>query len=123
MREILIKTSTSDNRRRRNLLMTEIINENGLVARAEKRYAYFITEKSDPVTKESLKAWVESQTKLKQKKPRHVSIRRIFDKETGIGQTVYRTTGSFYVLKDFKIYVVVFLRSVKFDILSGTATL
>ena len=119
MREITIRTSTSENRRRRNLWMTELINERGLVARAQKRYAYFVTEKREPVTKEDLNGWIESQSKLKQKKPRHISIRRTFDKETGVGQTVYRTTGSFYVLRDFKVFIVVFLHSIKFDILSS----
>lgn len=119
LREIMIKTSTSDNRKRRNLLMTEVITENGVVARAEKRYSYYVTERKEAVTKENVKSWVDSKAKLRQNKARHVSIRRIFDKDTGIGQTLYRTTGSFYVLKEFKIYAVVFLHSVKFDILTS----
>ena len=119
MREIMIKTNTSDNKKRRNLCMTEIITEEGMVARAEKRYSYFVTERKDPITKENMQAWIEEQATLRQKKPRHVSIRRIFDNDTGIGQTLYRTTGSFYVLKELKIFVVVFLHSVKFDVLSS----
>ena len=83
------------------------------------RYSYFITEKRDPVTKENMQGWIEEQAKLRPKKPRHVSIRRIFDGETGVGQTVYRTTGSFYVLREFRIFVVVFLHSIKFDVLSS----
>ncbi len=119
MREIMIKTSTSENKRRRNLCMTEIITEKNLVARAEKKYSYFVSERKDPVTKEHLQTWIDSQAKLRQNKPRHVSIKRIFDKDTGIGQTIYRTTGSFYVLKEFKIFSIVFLHSVKFDILNS----
>jgi len=119
MREIMIKTSTSDNRRRRNLCMTEIITERNVVARAEKKYSYFISERKEPITKENMQSWINKQAKLRQTKARHVSIRRIFDKDTGIGQTIYRTTGSFYVLKEFKIYSIVFLHCVKFDILSS----
>lgn len=122
MREITIKTSTSDNKKRRNLMMTELIHEGDLVARAEKRYSYFVTEKKEPVTKSNLEEWVESQAKLRQKKPRQVSIRRVFDGETGIGQTLYRTTGSFYVLREYRIFIVVFLHSIKFDILNPPDT-
>ena len=119
MREIKIQTSTSVNKKRRNLLMTELINEGGMIARAEKRYSYFVTEMKIPVSKANLQGWIKSQTEIKQKKPRHVSIQRNFDGETGIGQTTYRTTGSFYVLREFKVYAVVFLHSIKFDILNS----
>ena len=119
MREIMIKTSTSPNKKRRNLLMTELINEGGLVARAEKHYSYYVTEKREAVTKDDMQSWIDEQSNLRQKKPRHVSIRRIFDGASGIGQTLYRTTGSFYVLREFRVYAVVFLHSVKFDILNS----
>jgi hypothetical protein len=119
MREIMIKTTTSEDRKRRKLLMTELINEDGFVARAEKIYSYFVTERKDSPSQESLQEWIESQAQMRQKKPRHVSIRRIFDGATGVGQTIYRTTGSFYVLRNFRIYAVVFVHSIKFDVLSA----
>jgi len=119
MREILIETKTSDNRKRRHLCMTEIINDKHMVARSEKRYAYYITERDDPVTKENIESWVDDQAKIKKQKPRHVTIRRTFNKDSGVGQTLYRTTGSFYVVRNFKIYAVVFLHSIKFDVLKS----
>jgi hypothetical protein len=119
MREIMIKTTTSEDRKRRKLLMTELINEDGFVARAEKIYSYFVTERKDAPPQDGIQDWIESQAQMRQKKPRHVSIRRIFDGATGIGQTVYRTTGSFYVLRNFRIYAVVFVHSIKFDVLNS----
>jgi hypothetical protein len=120
MRDILIKTSTSPSKQRRHLFMSEIINDGGMVARAEKHYVYFVSEWKKPMKKGELQAWMASQSKMRQKKPRHIFIHRVYDRDTGIGQTLYRTTGSFFVVRNFRIYAVVFLHSVKFDILSSS---
>lgn len=99
--------------------MTEIINDDGLVAKTEKKYSYYVTQKKDPIDKDDLKTWLETQSEIHKKKNRHVCVKRVFDQNTGLGHTIYRTTGSFYVVREFKIYVVVFLHCVKFDILSA----
>ena len=118
MREICIKTTTSENHKRKNLAIVELINQKGLVARAEKKYCYYVSEQSPFQDPETLKTWMDEQSKLNQKKDRHVSICKIFDPKTGIGQMVYRVIGSFYVVQDLHIFAVVFMHSIKFDMLS-----
>ena len=119
MREITIRSMTSHDMKRRNLWMTEVINDNGLVAKAEKKYAYYIAEKKEPMEQNELKNWLDEQSTVHKNKNRHVCIKREFNKETGLGYTNYRTTGSFYIVNDCRIYVVVFLHCVKFHILSA----
>lgn len=119
MREIFIKTTTSGNHKRKNLAITEIINQDGFTARAEKKYAYYVSEQNSVNDPEEFKDWMASQAQGYQKKNRHVSIRKTYDCKTGVGQMIYRVIGSFYVIQNLHIFAVVFMHSIKFDMLSG----
>lgn len=119
MRQILIKTTTSGNHHRKNLSIVEVIDENGMQARAEKKYCYYVSEQNSLVTPEQLTEWVNLKSSTFQKKDRHVSIRKIFDNKTGAGQMVYRVIGSFYVVQNLHVFAVVFMHTIKFDMLTG----
>ena len=118
MREICIKTSTSENHKRKNLQIVEMINQDGIVARAEKKFAYYVSEQSALADEDKMKHWPEIQAQTYQKKDRHVSIRKTVDPKTGVGQMIYRVIGSFYVVQDLRVFAVVFMHSIKFDMLS-----
>ena len=119
MREISIQTKTSENHKRKNLSIVEVIDQEGFVARAEKKYSYYVSEQNQAQDPNQLKAWVDLQSQSYQKKDRHVSIRKIFDHKTGLGQMVYRVIGSFYVVQNLHIFAVVFMHSIKFDMLAN----
>lgn len=117
MREIRIQTTTSDNHKRKNLRIVEEIHQNGIVARAEKKYAYYVSEQR-PLPFEhpdQIQAWTSHQASSAQRKDRHVSIRKRFDAKNGVGQMIYRVIGSFYVVQDLHVFAVVFMHSIKFD--------
>ena len=117
MREICIKQTESLDHHRRNLSIVEMIHENGLVARAEKKFSYYIFEQNDPMNPEELKKWPPSSPVANSKKERHVSIKKIFDNASGTGQMAYRVIGSFYVVQNLHIFAVVFMHCVKFDMI------
>ena len=120
MRDICIKTVTAENHHRKNLSIVEVINQDGFVARAEKKYSYYVSEQNNLFKDlEALKAWTDSQNTSLQKKSRHVSIKKIFDKDSGVGQMIYRLIGSFYVVQNLHLFAIVFMHSIKFDLLSG----
>ena len=119
MREISIQTKTSENHKRKNLSIVEVIDQEGFVARAEKKYSYYVSEQNQAQDPSQLKAWIDQQSQIYQKKDRHVSIRKIFDHKTGLGQMVYRVIGSFYVVQNLHIFAVVFMHSIKFDMLAN----
>ena len=119
MREIFIRTKTSDNHKRKNLSIVEVINQDGFVARAEKKYSYYVSEQDAMKDQVQLKAWADLQQQAYQKKDRHVSIRKTLDPKTGLGQMVYRVIGSFYVVQNLHIFAVVFMHSIKFDMLTN----
>lgn len=118
MREIMISSKTSDNRKRKNLSIVEIIDQDGMLARAEKRYSYYVSPHDPFPDKSEMQKWLDAQQHGYQKKDRHVSIRKTFDSETGMGQMIYRVIGSFYVVQNLNIFAVVFMHSIKFDMLS-----
>ncbi len=118
MREICIKQTESSNHHRKKLSIVEMIRQDGMVARAEKKFSYYIFEQNSIHDPDQLKNWMDTQAMLGQKKERHVSIRKTFDNKSGTGQMVYRVIGSFYVVQDLHIFAVVFMHSIKFDMLS-----
>ena len=85
---------------------------------AEKRFSYYVSEQNLFQDPENIKSWMQSTNQPYQKKDRHVSISKIFDPKTGMGQMVYRVIGSFYVVQDLHIFAVVFMHSIRFDMLS-----
>ena len=122
LRQILISRSISPNGKRRQLLMTEIIEKDGVLARAQKRYNYYVSEKIGMVLgNKTLKEWATDTAQVLNEKPRHVNILRIVDRKSGLGKTSYRTTGSFYVIQKNKVIAIAFLHSVKFDILGSVS--
>ena len=118
MREICIKTTTSENHKRKNLLITELIDQEGMVAKAEKKYSYYVSEQGLSADAEQLKSWAELHNQPYHKKNRHVSIRKVYDGKTGVGQMIYRVIGSFYVVQNLHVFAVVFMHSIKFDMLT-----
>lgn len=118
MRDICIKTITAKNHHRKNLSILEVINENGMVATAEKKYSYYVSEQNPFNTPAEMSQWLNKQPQGLQKKDRHVCIRKIFDPKTGVGQMVYRVIGSFYVVQNLHVFAVVFMHSIKFDMVA-----
>ena len=112
MREICIKQSESTDHHRRNLSIVELIEEKGMKARAEKRFSYYIFEQT-----------MKGNEKMDSpKKDRHVSIRKTFDDKSGKGEMAYRVIGSFYVVQNLRLFAVVFMHSIKFDMLTKGTT-
>ena len=121
MREISIKTTESNNHRRKNLCIIEMIRQDGMVARAEKKFSYYIFEQNPVQDPSELDTWMEAQSMMNTRKDRHVSIKKIFDNKSGTGQMAYRVIGSFFVVQNLHIFTVVFMHSIKFDMISRKA--
>jgi hypothetical protein len=121
MREISIKTSESENHHRKNLTIVENIRQDGMVARAEKVFRYYVFEQNLVQDPAQLQTWMETQSRTSAKKDRHVSIKKIFDNKSGIGQMAYRVIGSFYVVQNLHIFTVVFMHCIKFDMITKKA--
>ena len=122
MREIMITTRTSENHKRKNLSIVEVIHQDGYVARAEKKYCYYVSEQSPFQEPAQVNTWMNAQSQAYQKKDRHICIRKSYDCKSGVGQMIYRVIGSFYVVQNLHLFAVVFMHSIKFDMLSQNLT-
>ena len=118
MRDIQIKNSVSANHRRKYLSILETIQKDGMMATAEKKFSYYVCEKNSPGELGSFTPSLGSDELPYQKKDRHVSIKKIYDQTTGMGKMIYRVIGSFYVMYQLRVFAVVFMHTIKFDILS-----
>ena len=98
-----------------------MIRQDGMVARAEKKFSYYVYESpnQNPAQIEQLAEVQEGGSQPK--KDRHVSIKKMFDNKTGTGQMAYRVIGSFFVVQNLHIFTVVFMHSIKFDMISRKA--
>ncbi len=121
MREISISTLESKNHRRKDLTIVEHISQDGVVARAEKKFRYYVFEQNPTQDPEQLQSWMQTQSMMNTKKDRHVSIKKIYDNKSGTGQMAYRVIGSFYVVQNLHIFTVVFMHCIKFDMISKKA--
>ena len=122
-REICIKKLLSDDHRRKKLSIVEFIHKGGTVARASKNFSYFVAQQDPFENTDQLNHWLSAHPHVTDHSERHISIRKNFDEKSGEGEMAYRVTGSFYVVQDLHLYVVVFLHSIRFDtLLPGTLT-
>lgn len=121
MRRMVIEQKVSGNHKRKNLSMVEIIDQDGFVARAEKKYSYYVSECNNMPDPASLKNWTDAQMVFPERKDRHVSIQRVYDKEKHVAQLIYRVVGSFYVVQNLHIFAVVFMHSIRFHVWKGNS--
>ncbi len=68
MREICIKQTESTNHKRRNLSIVELIDQGGMMARAEKKFSYYVFEQNTTQDPAQLNSWMESQSVMGTKK-------------------------------------------------------
>lgn len=120
MHEIQIKTITSQNHKRKKLCIVEYIDKNGFLAKAEKIYSYYVQEQRslpDKIEPDKDGSPAKINGNEYQKRDRHVSVKKFFDRKSGIGQMIYRVIGSFYVVNNLRVFAVVFMHTIKFDVI------
>ncbi len=111
----MIKTTTSMNHKRKNLSITEVIDQHGVMAKAEKKYCYYVSEQNPSFGINEMQSFADGHPNIPRRKERHVSITKVFDKESGVGHLIYRVIGSFYVVQNLHVFAVVFMHTIKFD--------
>ena len=117
-REICIKQKASDDHRRKKLSIVEYIHKDGTLARAQKNFSYFVAEQDPFENSDQINHWLLTHPHVTDQTDRHISIRKTFDEKSGEGEMAYRVIGSFYVVQNLHLFVVAFLHSIRFDMLT-----
>ena len=114
MREVLFKDLTSVNDKKKDILLREIFQKDGIVATTERRYFYFIKDITPLENGADIEKWIEEKNKaLARSKRRHFHILKEHSDEHGEERLVCKVAGTFYAIIGGKIYTVAFLHAFK----------
>lgn len=115
MREVLFKNLTSVHSRKKDILLKEVFERDGVVARTERRSFYFIKNVTHLDTDEELKKWVGSREGGEEPVKRHFHIMREHNDAQGIDKFICKIIGIFYAVVDRDIYTIAFMHSFKIN--------
>ena len=115
MREVLFKNLTSAQSRKKDILLKEVFERDGVVARTERRSFYFIKDVMHLPGDEELKKWVDSQEAGQKPVKRHFHILKEHNDAMGIDKFICKILGIFYAVVDRDIYTIAFMHSFKIN--------
>ena len=115
MREVLFKNLTSVQPRKKDILLKEVFERDGIVARTERRSLYFIKNVNHLHTDGELQRWVASQENREGPVKRHFHIMKEHNDVLGIDKFICKIFGVFYAVVDKDIYTIAFLHSFKIN--------
>ncbi|MFH1995743.1 MAG: hypothetical protein ABIJ27_01950 [Candidatus Omnitrophota bacterium] len=113
MREVVFKNMTSLNGRKKDTRLKEIFEKNGVLAKAERRYFYFVKEISRLENDQDLQAWMKEQNAACPTKKRHFHILKEHDNRQGNDRLLCKVLGTFYAVSKKKVYTIAFLHAFK----------
>ena len=115
MREVVFKNLTSTQSRKKDILLKEVFERDGVTARTERRSFYFIKDVVHLHTDEELQKWVNSRESREDPAKRHFHIMKEHNDELGIDKFICKIMGLFYAVVDRDIYTIAFLHSFKIN--------
>ena len=120
MREVVFKNLTSVQSRKKDTLLREVFERDGVVARTERRSFYFIKDVMHLASDEELQRWVTSQEKEAEPVKRHFHILKEHNDGLGEDKLICKITGTFYAVVDKKLYTIAFLHSFKVSFMKSS---
>lgn len=113
MREILFKNLTSITSRKKDILLKEISEKDGVVARTERRCFYFIKDVSPLDELDELQKWLDSHGEISPADKRSFHIMKEHNDELGEDKLSCKIHGTFYAVLNSAVYTIAFLHSFK----------
>ena len=121
MREIVYKNLTSARYGKKDVLLKEAFERDGVAAKTERRSFYFVKEVVHLNSDEELQAWVGSQNNRNEPMKKHFHIMKEHNDAMGTDKFVCKILGLFYAVVDRDIYTIAFLHSFKINFTKGTS--
>jgi hypothetical protein len=113
MREVLFKNLWSAQSHKKDILLKEVFERDGVLARTERRSFYFIKDVRHLNTDEELNKWVGVQNENIGPPKRHFHIMKEHSDSSGTDKFICKILGTFYAVVDRDIYTIAFLHSFK----------
>ena len=111
MREMVYKNLTSIASRKKDILLKEVFEKNGVIAKTERRCFYFIKDILQMESEDAFKKWVDEQGSKTGK--RHFHIFKEHNDLLGANKLICKIAGTFYAVADRTVYTIAFLHSFK----------
>lgn len=113
MREVLFKNLTSGRAGKKDILLKEVFERDGVLAQTERRSFYFIKNVTHLASEDELQKWVDAQGGGKETVKRNFHIMKEHNDLQGIDKFICKILGTFYAVIDRDIYAIAFLHSFK----------
>jgi len=120
MREVVYRNMTSALSGKKDVLLKEVFERDGVTAKTERRSFYFIKEVVHLKSDEELQVWVGSQNNRSEPVKRHFHIMKEHSDALGSDKFVCKILGLFYAVVDRDIYTIAFLHSFKINFAKGS---
>ena len=108
---MLFKNLTSVNSRKKDITLKEVFENNGVIAKTERRSFYLVKDVRPLDEKKDIQKWLDSQKNTGLVGKRHFHITREHSDALCEDRVICRITGTFYAVVDKKVYTVAFLNS------------
>lgn len=113
MREIVVRNLTSDDRLKRDCVVTELMRQGDYVTKVMRRCTYRVESETALPTLDDSIAWAKN---IDPVPPRQVFVTKDLDPETGGEKVVYKVLGHFYVVLGRSVYCVGYRHILSMDI-------
>ena len=119
MREVVYKNLTSARSGKKDVLLKEVFERDGVTAKTARRSFYFVKEVTHLNSDAELQAWVGSHNNKTEPMKRHFHIMKQHSDVLGTDKFVCKILGLFYAVVDKDVYTIAFLHSFKIDFAKG----
>lgn len=120
MREILFKDVMPNNLRKKDTVLREVFEKDGVTAKTERRCFYFIKDILHVDDSSELQKWLDSRNTPSEANKRHFHIIKEHSDTHGQDRVVCKITGVFYAVFNNTVYSIAYLHSFKVSFMKAT---
>ncbi|NQT46534.1 MAG: hypothetical protein HQ593_03510 [Candidatus Omnitrophica bacterium] len=117
MRELIFKNLTSNDHKKRDIRVQEIIQKDDLVARTERRSIYFVRKKTHIETTEDLKTFTSDPGQIHDSDKKHFFILKEHNSSNGRDMILCKVRGTMHVVVGDDIFTITFFHTYKIDMM------
>ena len=122
MRQVIFKELTSLSSRKKNVVLKEVFEKDGVTAKTERRSFYFIKEVKCLNDSHDLENWLKVSNDRGIVNDRRFQILKKHSDENGEDKVICKISGTFYAVVDKRIYTIAFMNYFKACIMKPTLT-
>jgi hypothetical protein len=119
MREVIFKNLTAGNPRRKDILLREVFEKDGVLAKTERRCFYYIKDITRIENQDGLQEWLDAQSGSSTVTKRQFYIFKEHNDAHGEDRLLCKILGTFYVIVDGSVYTIAFLHSFRVTFVKG----